>query len=693
MSGGAAKGFAHVGVLRVLEEMRVPVHLITATSMGSIMGGLYASGLSPEEIEETMATVDWLGLFRDQPPREDLDYRRKEDDSRYLFDLGVGVRFNGEIILPSGVLAGQKIGLLLRENTLHVSDIDDFDELPIPYRAVAADIETGESFVIDHGDLARAMRASMSIPGAFAPVEIEGHLLVDGGITDNMPVDLARSLGADVIIAVDVSSPMRTREELDNVFGVVGQLTSMLSRLNVEDQIPRVDILLDPELGELGGGDYTKARELVATGEAEARRHAGELARYAVSEEEYAAYRTRYRYKPRPPTRVDFVEVVGNDLVDRRVIDARMRIQAEDSLDVEAIDKDVTAVYGLGDFTSVGWHVERRGDQEGVIVTVHEKPWAPNYINFGMLFEVDGTFTGRVNLTATRLNARGAEWRNDIQFGSIHSLRTEFYQPLDFAGRFFLAPWILLEDEDQNVFDDDGDDVATYEVDRQLGALDAGFQIGRLGEIRLGVVRGKAGANVGVGSAELPEFDVDVGGLRGRIALDRLDSPSFPNRGYGASTDVFLSRRGLGADDSYERILVRGSAFWPQGRKIWFTGGMAGSSLGSDLPAYDAFTVGGFLSLSGLERGQLRGQYAGVLRGGLLYRLGLAPSLLAKGVYLGAYAETGSAWETSDEIGEDLTYSGTLLFGVDSALGPLYVAYGVADSGQDELYVSLGQTF
>ncbi|HET6617803.1 MAG TPA: patatin-like phospholipase family protein, partial [Gemmatimonadota bacterium] len=291
LSGGAAKGFAHVGVIKVLEEMRVPVHLVTATSMGSIIGGLYASGTSADEIEEIISTVDWNGLFTDAPPREDLDFRRKEDDSKYLFAQGLGIRFDRGVVLPRGALVGQKINLLFRRETLHLAGIEDFDDFPIPYRAVAADIETGEPFVIDHGDLATAMRASMSIPGAFDPVEIEGHLLVDGGVADNMPVDLARSLGADVVIAVDVSSPMRTRDQLGNVLGIVGQLTSMLSRLNVEEQIPRADILLDPELGELDGGDYTKAREFVAVGEAEARRHAAELAQYSVSEAEYAAYR------------------------------------------------------------------------------------------------------------------------------------------------------------------------------------------------------------------------------------------------------------------------------------------------------------------------------------------------------------------------------------------------------------------
>ena len=286
LSGGGAKGFAHLGVLKVLEEYRVPVHLITGTSMGSIMGGLYASGLSTAEIEATLSTVDWVAIFDDQPPREDLDFGRKEEDLRYLFDLGLGVRWPPRVILPSGLVAGQKVELLLREKTLHVSGIQDFSEFPIPFACVAADIEHGTSVVLDHGDLARAIRASMSIPAFFAPVEIDGRILVDGGITDNMPVREVRSRGAEVVIGVDVSAPLRTRDELGNLFGIVGQLTGMLTRLNVEQQLTDVDILLDPELGALSGDDFTKFSEFVAIGEAEARRHERDLRQYSVSEAE-----------------------------------------------------------------------------------------------------------------------------------------------------------------------------------------------------------------------------------------------------------------------------------------------------------------------------------------------------------------------------------------------------------------------
>ncbi|MCK5440113.1 MAG: patatin-like phospholipase family protein, partial [Gemmatimonadetes bacterium] len=219
LSGGGAKGFAHLGVLKVLEEYRVPIDYITGTSMGSIMAGLYASGMTPEEIQVKMGDVDWISLFRDQPPREELDYRRKEEETRYSWNVEFGVKKSG-IALRGGVLAGQKIGLLLRENTLHASAIDDFGDLPIPFKAIAADLETGQSYVLERGDLARAMRASMSIPVFFTPIEIDGRLLVDGGITENMPVDLTRSMGSDVVIGVDVSEPLRSREEITNVFSV-----------------------------------------------------------------------------------------------------------------------------------------------------------------------------------------------------------------------------------------------------------------------------------------------------------------------------------------------------------------------------------------------------------------------------------------------------------------------------------------
>jgi NTE family protein len=693
LSGGGAKGFAHLGVLKVLEEYRVPVHVITGTSMGSIMGGLYASGLSIEDIESTLGVVDWVGIFEDQPPREDLDFGRKEEDLRYLFDLGVGYRWVSKLVVPGGVLAGQKVELLLRELTLHTVGIDDFAQFPIPFACVAADIEHGTSYVLDHGDLARSIRASMSIPGAFAPVEIDGRLLVDGGITDNMPVEQARSMGAEVVIGVDVSDSLRTREELSTLFGVVGQMTAMLTRLNVEKQIPNVDVLLVPERGELTGGDFTKFAEFLTIGEAVARAHESELRRYSVSEAEYAAYRERHRWKPAVPERMDFIEIVGNDRVDRRVIEARMKIRPGDPLDPAALAKDMTSIYGLGDFRLVEWEMAERGGEQGVLVRVVEKPWGPHYLNFGMVLEPEGSFIVRFNVLLTRLNSRGAELRNDIQFGSTFGFSSEFYQPLNYRNSMFVAGYFGMLNQDREVFDDDGDQIATYEFDRTAFGGDLGFVLGRHGELRLGVVSGLGEAQVVVGAADLPEFDADLGGLRVRLALDRLDSPNIPTKGYYTNLDFYASQTWLGADDEYEKLTLRTSHFWSRGRLLWNVAFLGGSSLGSETPGYDQFTLGGLFSLNGLQQDQLRGRYAGRISGRMLRRLGELPNLVGRGVYVGGVVDTGQAWERGSEIFEDLVWSGGALFAVDTFMGPFFLVYAITSTGQDEFYVTLGKNF
>ena len=307
-----------------------------------------------------------------------------------------------------------------------------------------------------------------------------------------------------------------------------------------------------------------------------------------------------------------------------------------------------------------------------------------------MLFDEDGTFTGRVGVTATRLNARGAELRNHIQVGATLGIETEFYQPLDFGGRFFVAPGFLILEDNQDVFDDDGDQLAVYEVSRRAGVLDAGVQLGRYGELRLGVLRGTAKADATVGSTDLPEFDVDVGGLRGRLSSTGRQV-ELPQRGFTARRRTCSSPQGIGADDGMIES-ISGLGVLAQRPEGLARRRPSGGELGSDLPAYDQFTVGGFLSLSGLERGQLRGPYAGVLRGGLLYRLNAQPSAVAKGVYLGAYAEAGNVWQQSDEIGEDPIFAGTLLLGVDSFLGP-NTSLTEWLIPQDGFYFSLGRTF
>src|SRR5213594_1605215 len=270
LSGGGARGIAQVGVLEVLEELRVPIDVIAGTSMGSIVGGLYASGLSPAQMRSALLNLDWNDLFNDRPPRRDLIYRRKEDDSSDLIKLEMGLK-DGRLLLPRGLVAGQKIGFVLQSMTLHAAGVREFDRLPIPFRAVATDLGNGEMVVLERGHLADALRASMSIPGAVAPMEIDGRLLADGGLVRNLPVDVVRAMGADIVIAVDTSTPLLSPEQLRSLPNITSQVTGMLTRENVEDQIKNADVVIVPDLGSTSAGDYLDRERILEIGVAAAR--------------------------------------------------------------------------------------------------------------------------------------------------------------------------------------------------------------------------------------------------------------------------------------------------------------------------------------------------------------------------------------------------------------------------------------
>src|SRR5437867_6349390 len=347
LSGGGARGIAHVGVLEVLEELRVPIDFIAGTSMGSIVGGLYASGMSPAQMRSALLNLDWNDLFNDRPPRRDMCYRRKEDDASDLINLEMGLK-DGRLLLPRGLVAGQKIAFALESITLQAAGARDFDRLPIPFRAVATDLGSGEMVVLDHGHLADALRASMSIPGVVAPFEMEGRLLVDGGLVRNLPVDVARAMGADVVIAVDVSTPLREPGSIRSLPEVTGQATGMLTRENVEEQLAHADVVITPALGSLTSNDYSEARRILDLGEAAAREHLADLSRYALPPEEFTARLERLHAPTGGPPRIDAVRVEGVSRVDHRIIDRRIGTHPGGPRDLDGLKGDLARLYELG---------------------------------------------------------------------------------------------------------------------------------------------------------------------------------------------------------------------------------------------------------------------------------------------------------------------------------------------------------
>lgn len=695
LSGGGARGCAHAGVLEVLEELRVPVDAIAGTSMGAVVGGFYAAGLSPREIEDGLAAVDWSGLFTDGLGYRELSLRRKAEARRFV-DLELGWR-DGRAAFPTALLGGRKLDLIFRSATLSALGIEDFDDLPIPFRAVATDLATGLPLVLGDGDLPSAMRASMSIPGVFAPTEIDGHILADGGLTANLPVATVRELGADVTLVVDVSSPLLDEAALDSVFGVLAQTFSLLGIQETVEQAATADLLVRPQI-EASPIQFERCPDLFAAGAAAARARSAELSAYGLSEPEWREHlRLRAERRVPPPVTVASVRIEGAESSDPRRIARRVRIQPGDPFDLETIAEDLERIYGLGELELAQVFFEPGPEGVAVIYRLREKSWGPGIVRFGLFAADDLEGNARTDLlvgfTRSSINRRGGELRVELQAGRTRRAFGEFYQPLDFGGRWFVAPMVEESRTLTDVYDQDRK-VAEYSVDRTIGGGDLGWVVGPALELRLGARRGRTVADVAVGAAPLPDLEVDVAALVGSATLDRLDSAGIPRQGYFVRLAGYSSLTDLGADDRYDKLTADLSLFASRGRHGLFGQLAAGASPGSELPAYDEFTLGGLQSLSGFGDGQLRGQSFAVGRLGYGYRVYELPPTLGGTVYLFGWAEAGNVGE-GPRPGEisDLVLTGTLALGIETRLGPLYVAYGAAEGGFERFYAALGKRF
>lgn len=696
LSGGGARGAAHIGVLRVLEEFHVPVDYIAGTSMGAIVGGLYATGMSPDEIEKAIEGMDWGLILTGKPPRRDLSFRRKEDEFHYSGDLEMGLK-GGSVAVPMGFISGQNFEFALSKLTLSVAKVSDFDQLPIPFRCTATDIVTGESIVLSKGNLALAIRASMSLPGIFPPVDLDGRLLVDGGIMDNLPVDVVKAMGADIVIAVNIGTPPAKREELNSYFAITGQMVSILQEGSILQRAKMADLLIQPDLQGISMTAYEKMGQAVAQGTAAAEAMAGPLRRYAVPTETYLARLARQRGKATPPLVIDEVQLEGADSVDRRAAERRITVKPGQPLDLKELQRNLTNIWDLGDYESVTFQVRDDAGKTHLFINALPKQWGPNYLKVGLNLQTDlsghSYFNVLAGVTKSRINALGAEWRNDLQVGRTNFLFSEFYQPLNYRGRYFVSAWGELRYDLQDIYLDD-DRVAQYAIRQPQVGVDLGLSLGKYGEIRVGPVWRHIRAFPDVGFSILPSLDENASGVRALYLADQLDNANFPNAGRYSTLSYFQGLRGLGGEVDYKRAELSHMEFFKLGRNVIEARIAGGSSFGTPLPAFGQFLLGGLFSFSGYKEGQLRGNYYGTLRLGYYYRTTNLPAALGRGVYLGGFLDAGNAWwQSSDVSASNLRCAATLFMGIDTRLGPFYLAYGHAKDGNNSVYLSLGRSF
>jgi NTE family protein len=701
LSGGGARGAAHIGVLKVLEQYRVPIDCIAGTSMGSLVGAAYATGMTIAEMDEITSSITTELLFKENPPREELSMQRKADDYSLLFGPEIGL-VGKSFKFPKGVVTGVQLETVLRKLS-KVKGFHRFDDLAIPFRAVATDLVTGKAVVFKEGELANVMRASMSVPGAIAPAEFGGMILVDGMLTENLPVQVARSLGADIVIAVNVGTPLLTRDQLGGIFGVAGQMVSILTEQNVQASIALLkptDLLISPELGNYTTADFDALAKIAVLGEPAAEKVAGRLKGLSLPPAAYAELRKRQTVAPAPDLRkIDEIRVVDLKRVNPETVIADMETVAGQPINQDVLDRDMRRIYGTGDFEHVNYTLIDEPGKRVLAVEAVEKTWGPDYVRFGLGLSSDfSSQSSFFNLAAsyrkTWINSLGASWRNMVQFGFNNIVASEFYQPLNAEGDYFVAPNISYLTRPVYLYQG-RNNVASYNFTSAQIGLAAGVDFKRYGELRVALVGGGLKPQLETGSIFLAPDNTRIsqGGVNTTLLLDRLDSVHFPRSGWRFGANVYSSTTGLGADQSYNRWTAEGTAAYSVGDHTFNVAFKAGGKLGGEeLPLYSWFQWGGFLQQSGYKTGQLYGN--SMTYGRAMYYHRIMRGTMLDGAFGGVSLEMGRyGVPLLPDAPSGLLTSGSLFIGADTPIGPAYLGYGRAADGNQSFYFFLGRAF
>lgn len=699
LSGGAARGLAHIGVLKALEEQGIKIDAIAGTSMGAVIGGLYASGYKIDELEKLALEIDWQQALSDAPPRADVPFRRKQDDRDFLVKQKLSFRDDGSLGLPLGVIQGQNLSLLLESLLAHTSDTRDFDKLPIPFRAVATDIASGEKVVFRKGHLPQVIRASMSIPAVFAPVELDGRLLVDGGMTDNIPLDVAREMGVDVAIVVDIGTPLRSRKQLNTVVDVLNQSITLMTRRNSEEQLAALhpnDVLIEPPLASFGVTDFGKAEEMIDAGYRATRILDARLASLRPAEPVDAQLNAARAPGQRTPI-ITAIKVENDSKVGDDVIRYYIRQRIGEPLDMGRLQTDMGTLYGLDYFEQVQYRVVHKGDEHTLVIRARGKRSGTDYLRLGLNLSDDMQGDSAFNIGASYrvngINRLGAEWLTRLQIGDQQELYTEFYQPLDVGSRYFIAPYAAIESQNVEAILDN-DPVAEYRLERYGFGLNVGRQIGNSGEIRFGVGEAWGKADVRIGDQDLPSESFNEGFYQLKYSFDSLDNVYFPHAGEDIGLAFRQFEPELGSDQRYRQWEFKLDKALSAGPDTFVLGGRYGRTLDQANVVTSSFLLGGARQLSGFREDALSGQNASLLRAVYYRRLTPRSYLpLDFPLYVGGSLERGRAWNNDNEFDSGYINAASVFLGFDTPLGPLNFSYGFNDDDQQAIYMNLGQTF
>ena len=700
LSGGGARGAAHIGVLKVLEENRIPVYAIAGTSMGAVIGGLYASGYNAREVENIILKTPWSELFEDETSRDKKPLRRKLDDYKFLADYSISLK-GGELSFPKGLIQGQNLNLYAQRLSAHIPDNIDFDRLPTRFRAITSDIASGKSVVIKSGSLATAMRASMSIPGIFAPVELQGKLLVDGGISKNIPVDTMQQMGADVLIVVDVGSPLESNSQLSDFISITNQLTTILTQNNSAEQLDRLsnkDFLIRPELSAVGSTDFDKSEIAINSGYLAATAIRDKLRKLSVNQESYNKFLQKRSPNKTDPPYINFLRIENDSVINNELLEYQLDIKTGQQLDLDSLEKNIETLYGLDYFESVSYSIIKENNDYGLVINAKERSWGIDNMLFGL--ELEDDFNGKseysIGLAYRKkgINNYGAEWLTLTRLGIEPEFFTEFYQPLELGYRYFISPSFSVKARNVSITDG-GDRHAEFRIDEHEIALAIGRIILNTAELRGGIAGGGGTAKMRTGPPEAGSQNFNAGYYFAQIFYDSLDSVQFPSSGSRVLLRYTSADTNLGADESYHTLEAAFTSAWHIGKNNFTVNLRVNQMNEALLRPEKLFGLGGFLNLSGYSKDELFGQnvaYGNVIYQRRLNKRSILP--LDVPIYFGVSLETGAAVLDDRHFrSKDFIHSGSIMLGVETFLGPLYLAYGQAEENHRSVYFVLGKLF
>jgi NTE family protein len=694
LSGGGALGLAEIGVLDWLEQNHIPVDKIAGTSMGAVIGAMYATGMSSTEIHKFAESIDWDDAMLPTPAYQQLSYRRKQDRRDYQIEAALGLKHGLEA--PNGLNPGLGVGLLLDRIAVPESGIASFDDLPIPFRCVATDMETGDRVVLQNGFLATAVRASSAIPGVFTPVEIGGHVLADGGMVENIPVEAVREMNADVVIAVNLRLPPGTRAQLDTLTGVLSRAVSVMILQNERRSLALADATITVDVGDLTIDDYSSINQLIRLGYRGAASQSATLLPFAVKDDaEWEQYLAARNSRKLPmPIQVKSVQVTGGDSDQDARIEQRLNSDTQAPLNLSKLEAQLTRIAGEGEFDRLGYEGFTQNGVPALRITAHEKSYGPPFVDLAV--NVDGSgvaafdFSAGTRITFMDVEHHGGEWRNDLLLGSSNLAASEFYQPIANSG-FFVAPYAFASKLPRNEFNGQTR-VAVFGDERAGGGLDFGYTPGSRSEFRLGyqIFDGKLAPLIG--SAGLAAVTGSTGELRARYVWDGQDNPAVPSRGTRVAATLSRVLQAPGIEHATAQLDVRTSTFIPIGDKTsLFLLADGGSTFGGTAGPFQQFFLGGAFHLGAYLPQEFAGSHYAYSALGFRRELYRLPQLVGGKVYWGGWYEAGSAFNDPNSVAVRGTFNLGLL--ADTFVGPITLAASASPTGQSRVNFSIGRLF